>query len=204
MGNPMKPAAVVYATRAGHTRRIADAIARGLGKQGLSTRLIDLGEQAPSAGLEGFGSVVVAAPVRMGRFAPQVVTFVKKHRSELERMPSAFVAVSLSEAGVEHTEATAKRRAKLADYVRRVNERFFRQTGWHPTRIKSVAGALAYSRYNSLLRPLMQYFARRCGGSTDTSRDHEYTDWGALSQTVDAWAKEILAAGGVNPGDRRP
>jgi len=189
----MKTAAVVYATRTGHTRRIADAIVRGLGKQGLSTSLIDLSAPPPATGLEGFASVVLAAPVRMGKYAPQVAAFVKQHRSELERMPSAFVAVSLSEAGAEQAGVTPARRAKYAAYVHRVNERFFKRTGWHPTRIKSVAGALAYSRYSVLLRLVMLQFARRFGGSTDTSRDHEYTDWSALDGFVAAWAKEILA-----------
>ena len=189
----MKPAAVVYSTRAGHTRRIAEAITQGLGRQGLASKLFDLGEQAEPPDLRGFGSVVVAAPVRMGQFAPEIIAFVKAHRSELERMPSAFVSVSLSAAGVEWSGATPERRAKLGAYVRRVNERFFRRTGWHPSRIKNVGGALAYSRYSRLLRPLMQYFARRCGGSTDTSRDHEYTDWVALDRTVAAWAKEMSA-----------
>ncbi len=189
----MKPAAVIYATRDGHTRRIAEAIAAGLGKHGVASTLIDLSERPAADGLDAFDSAVIAVPVRMGRHPRQVEAFVKQHSSELAHMPSAFVSVSLSEAGAQRAESTAVRRAKFASYLSRCNERFFKRTGWHPAHVKNVAGALAYSHYGVALRLAMKYFARRCGGSTDASRDYEYTDWGALDGFVAAWAKELLA-----------
>src|SRR5208283_657605 len=152
----MKPAAVIYAPRDGHTRRIAEAIAGGLGKHGVASTLIDLSKRAAADGLDAFDSAVIAVPVRMGRHPRQV---------------SAFVSVSLSEAGAQRAESTAVRRAKFASYLGRCNERFFKRTGWHPAQVKNVAGALAYSHYGMALRLAMKYFARRCGGSTDASRD---------------------------------
>lgn len=189
----MKPAAVIYATRDGHTRRIADAIARGLGKHGVASTLIDLSERPAADGLDAFDSAVVAAPVRMGRHPRQIEAFVKQHSAALARMPSAFVSVSLSEAGVQRVESTPVRRAKFASYLGRCNERFYKRTGWHPAHVKNVAGALAYSHYGMVLRLAMRYFARRCGGSTDTTHDYEYTDWGALDGFVATWSQEILA-----------
>jgi menaquinone-dependent protoporphyrinogen oxidase len=35
----------------------------------------------------------------------------------------------------------------------------------------------------------MKRIARASGGSTDTSRDHEYTDWEALDRLVDELLK---------------
>ncbi len=191
----MKPIAVLYATRAGHTQRIAEAVARGLHRRGLAVDLVDLVRQPGSSTPDRYAAVVVASPLHMGRYAPAVVTFVKAHRDELERVPTGFVSVSLSQAGAERPDAAPAARARYAAYVEKVNGRFLARTGWRPTQIKNVAGALAYSRYHWPLRVVMQQFARRFGGSTDTSTDHEYTDWVALDRFVAGLADDVLAAG---------
>ena len=64
---------------------------------------------------------------------------------------------------------------------------FVRKTGWHPASTLPVAGALAYSRYNLLVRFVMKRIARSHGAPTDTSRDYEFTSWAALDRFVDAW-----------------
>jgi menaquinone-dependent protoporphyrinogen oxidase len=198
----VKPVAVLYATREGHTRRIADALAHGLVKHGLQASIIDLGRQPASEDLDRYGAVVLASPVHMGQYAAEVVAFVKDHRSELDRMTTAFVSVTLSEAGVERSDVAPEEHAKFVADLRSVNERFFEQTGWHPTRVKNVAGALVYTRYNFLIRLLMKRIARKSGGSTDTSRDHDYTDWVALDRFVAALAEDILADAGRTRRDR--
>jgi len=48
-----------------------------------------------------------------------------------------------------------------------------------------VAGALSYTKYNFLVRFVMKRIAKAQGASTDTSRDHELTDWEALDHIVD-------------------
>jgi menaquinone-dependent protoporphyrinogen oxidase len=48
-----------------------------------------------------------------------------------------------------------------------------------------VAGALLYTQYGLLKRFIMKLIVKRQGGSTDTSVDHEYTDWAALQRFVD-------------------
>jgi menaquinone-dependent protoporphyrinogen oxidase len=47
-----------------------------------------------------------------------------------------------------------------------------------------VAGALAYSRYNVIVRFVMKRIARQAGGPMDASRDDELTDWAALDRFV--------------------
>ena len=56
-------------------------------------------------------------------------------------------------------------------------DRFVKETGWRPARVFPVAGALAYTRYNVLVRFVMKRIARKAGAPTDTTRDHELTDW---------------------------
>jgi menaquinone-dependent protoporphyrinogen oxidase len=45
-----------------------------------------------------------------------------------------------------------------------------------------------YSKYNWFIRFVMKRIARRAGASTDTSRDHEFTDWVALDRFVNEFA----------------
>lgn len=198
----MKPVVVLYATREGHTRRVADAIGHGLARHGLQTSIVDLGREPVPEDLDRHAAAVLASPVHMGRYAPEAVAFAKNHRSELDRMTTAFVSVSLSEASVERSRSDARpgEHARFVAYVKKVNERFFERTGWRPARVKNVAGALAYTRYNFLIRLLMKLIARRTGGATDTSRDHEYTDWAALDRFVAALAEDIVAEAGPSPG----
>lgn len=112
-----------------------------------------------------------------------------------------------SEAGAERSDATPAEHARFVADVHKVLERFFAETGWHPQRVQPVAGALLYTHYNFLIRLVMQHIAKHAGGSTDTSRDHEYTDWVALDQFVAAVAEEFAPSAtemGSLPGHPQP
>jgi len=189
----MNPVAVLYATREGHTKRIAEFIGHGLNTRGLPCDVNQLSRQRAAHDLSRYAAVVVASPVHVGKHAPEALVFVKSHRADLERMRSAFVCVTLSQAGVQRANASAKDHQKFVADVRRVNERFFAQTGWHPTHVVNVAGALLYTRYNFLIRFVMKRIARASGGSTDTTRDHDFTDWAELDRFVSGFAVEILS-----------
>ena len=49
-----------------------------------------------------------------------------------------------------------------------------------PGIVKTVAGALPYTRYGWLKRWLLRRIVRQHGGDTDWTRDFEYTDWDDL------------------------
>lgn len=190
----MKTVGVLYATREGHTRRIAEHVAADLRVRGLHPEVENLRERATAISLRDYSGVILAASVHAGEHESEMVKFVKTHRGELEAIPAAFLSVTLSEAGAERADATPLEHARFVDEVEQMIGKFFEETGWHAQRVKPVAGALLYTRYNVLLRFLMKRIARKSGGSTDTSRDHVYTDWQALDQFVDEFALEISAA----------
>jgi menaquinone-dependent protoporphyrinogen oxidase len=97
-------------------------------------------------------------------------------------MPSAFFSVSITEA--------YKDPKGLEELVTLVN-RWLADAGWQPDKIASFAGSLAYTQYGWIKRNLQRWFAGRAGGSTDTSRDHEYTDWDAVARFADEFAKAV-------------
>jgi menaquinone-dependent protoporphyrinogen oxidase len=188
---------VFYATREGQTRKIAEHVAASLRARGLDAHLKNVRDREASTDLHGYAAAILAASVHIGRHEREMVRFVKEHRAELERIPTAFLSVTLSEAGVEQADATPEARAASEAGVQQVIGRFLEETGWYPARIKAVAGALRYTQYNPFVRFILKRIARSAGGSTDTSRDHEYTDWDALDRFVGELAGEISATAGV-------
>ena len=93
-------AAVFYATREGHTRKIADRIAEDLRRHGIDTDVMNVRDiEEVSWGL--YSAACVAASVHIGKHEPEMVAFVKRYRTQLSRLGAAFVSVTLSEAGAE-------------------------------------------------------------------------------------------------------
>ena len=188
----MKSVAVLYATREGQTLRIAEHIAARLRTHGFPVDVLAVARNlSETLDLTRYGATVVAASVHIGKHEREMVEFVKKHRAALERVPSAFFSVSLSEAGAEDASATPERRERASANVNAVTDAFLRETGWKPMRVQPVAGALLYRQYGAIVRLVMRFIARKVGATTDTSRDHEYTDWQALDRLADEFASLV-------------
>lgn len=123
--------------------------------------------------LAGYDVAVVAAPIHAGGYPASVARFVRTHAAGLNSMTSVFCSIGLAVAS-----RTIDGRAQTQPIV----DGLLQKTGWHPTHVELVAGALMYSKYNFLTRFIMRRIARREGGDTDVSRDYVYTDWPALDR----------------------
>lgn len=175
----------MYATREGQTRRIAEHLAATIRARGTQAEVINAAELPPAFSLDAYQAAIVAASVHLGKHEPEMIAFVQRNRMRLEALPTVFLSVSLSEAGAEDQNAPPDRRVIAAADVQRMIDHFLSETGWHPSRIQAVAGALMYTKYNFLVRFVMQRIARGAGASTDASQNHELTDWAALDRLVD-------------------
>jgi menaquinone-dependent protoporphyrinogen oxidase len=192
----MKPYLVLYATREGHTEKIGQHLLEVMWKRGLPANLENVEQLPEKFSLEDYEGAILAASVHLHFHEAAMTRFVKLHREDLEKMPTVFLSVSLSEAGAEDAEAPPERRAQAAAEAQGLIDSFLRETNWHPSKIKAVAGALLYTKYNFLLRLVMKRIAKQAGGDTDTSRDYDYTDWAALDRLVD----ELVPAKAVDLG----
>jgi len=86
---------LVCATRHGSTVEVADAIAEELRARGND---VDQRPAAEAPGPAGYDAVVVGGPMIMG-WHRQAVKYVKKHRGELERLPTALFITAASLTG---------------------------------------------------------------------------------------------------------
>jgi len=184
----MKPILILFATREGHTHRIAEHLAGTIRSRGGAAEVVNAASLPVGFSLDAYRAALVAASVHLGNHEKEMLRFVKHHREELERLPAVFLSVSLSEATVEDANASMERRAEATADVNKMIEAFLKETGWRPEKIKAVAGALMFTRYNFLIRLVMKRIARAAGVSTDMSCDQEFTDWAAL----DRLAGELL------------
>ena len=183
----MKSALVVYGTTEGQTRKIAEFIANALKAGGVKVDLVDSADERAALVQPTYAAAIVCGSVHQLRYQASLLHFVKDNSAWLAGIPAAFVGVSLT-AALEDEESR-KELEGLADA-------FFRETGWTPAITRHVAGALRYTQYDYFKRLVMKLIARHQGGDTDTSRDHEYTDWDDLARFVD----EFLAATSLREG----
>jgi menaquinone-dependent protoporphyrinogen oxidase len=136
--------------------------------------VIDIRRPPKGFSPDGFDAIIVGASIHMSKHSRQLSEFVGRHISRLNVVPSGFFSVSLSAAGSE------KERADASRFV----EEFLTQAGWNPAIKATLAGGLRYREYNFLKRWMMKKIARDAGKDTDTSKNHEYTDWNAVAQFV--------------------
>jgi menaquinone-dependent protoporphyrinogen oxidase len=171
---------VIYGTTDGQTAKIAAAIGDTLHALGLGAHVVDARGEAP--GPDAYDAVIVAASVQVGGYQKAVRAWARTHADRLTGKPTAFVSVCLGV--LQHEPAVQSDLQNIVD-------RFVAATGWRPGRIKIVAGALRYTRYNWLKRWAIRRIARKAGGGTDTSRDYEYTDWADLRSFTEEFAREV-------------
>jgi menaquinone-dependent protoporphyrinogen oxidase len=53
---------------------------------------------------------------------------------------------------------------------------------------------VAYTQYGLFLRWIMKRISRRKGGPTDTTRDHDFTDWAAVDRFAERLAEAVPPA----------
>lgn len=178
-------AAIFFATREGHTCRVAEHVADALHDRGVAVDLFDVRQLHAPIDWAAYQAACVAASVHIGRHEPEMVAFVRRHRAELERLSAAFMSVTLSQVGAQDARAPVDKRQAAASDVQRMIDQFVTETGWKPAHVLPVAGALMYRRYNPLVRFVMKLIARKAGAPTDSSRNYEFTDWPAIDRFVD-------------------
>ncbi|MFT3698631.1 MAG: flavodoxin domain-containing protein [Kofleriaceae bacterium] len=159
----MRHILIVFASSHGQTRAVVEAIERVLQSRHFIVEMVDCSRQTPPSP-EKADAVVLASRIQFGHHASSVLGYIRQHRAALEAKPTVFVSVSM---------AAADGGNDPNGYLAAT----FEAVAWKPTKSYAVAGKLAYRSYNWFLRFIMKRISQAAGHSTDTSRDHEYTNW---------------------------
>jgi len=165
---------VIYDTYDGQTEKIANAMteaARCLGHEAEAERVEFMSGHLVTSFLD---AVIIGGPIHAGAHSRPLRDFIKTNETQLRMIPSAFFSVSMSAAGTEDQR----------DDANRCMNKFLESVNFEPLERIILPGALKYQRYGRFKRFLMKRIVGIAGGETDTSQDHEYTNWAEVSQYV--------------------
>jgi len=129
--------------------------------------------------LQDFDLLVFGASIHVGKIEKTLVDYINRHANVIaEKQRSLFIVLMAAA-----TKDQARREKSLAEVQANVSARL--EVDFDD--MEMIAGALKYTQYNFFIKWVMKGIARKEGGSTDTSRDHEYTDW----EQVTAYARRL-------------
>jgi menaquinone-dependent protoporphyrinogen oxidase len=126
---------IAYGSRCGSTGGVAESIGQVLSAAGASVdvRLVkDVNDLSPYQG------VIVGSAIRMGKWLPEAVEFVKTHQDRLSRVPVAYFAVCLA-----MKDDTVENRHKALGYLDPVRKQFSQVK---PVDMGLFAGAVDYKK----------------------------------------------------------
>lgn len=183
---------IVYGTSEGQTEKVALRLRDRLDLRGHLTDIYRADGVPEDLDPLDYDGVLVGGSIHGGRYQKPLRAWVRMHQPSLAARPSALFTVCMRAAS-----PTDEARREIAGYL----DAFVRETRWRPEVSEAFAGALRYSAYNVLLRFVMKRIARKDAAQghfpddpTDTSRDHEYTDWATVDAFADAFAHRLIAA----------
>jgi menaquinone-dependent protoporphyrinogen oxidase len=172
---------ILYGSLEGQTAKISERLAEAIRIKGHEVTT-QSGEKLPAGfSVDKYDAAIIGGPVHMGKYPAYIKKFVTTHRNWLSSVPSAFFTVCMA---VHSQHAKSREEAIL------YGENFLANTGWQPKLASTFAGAVKYTQYGFVTRFIMKMISKKEGGSTDTSLDHEYTDW----ESVERFAEEFVAS----------
>ena len=171
---------IIYATTEGQTRKIARFMEDELRKAGHQILLCDATDNPPAP--DGFDAILIGASIHIAKYQSAISHYITKHVKALNQVPGAFFSVSLSMAS--HFE-------EEHDAMKKLTEDYLEHAGWKPVAIYQIAGALKYTQYDLFKRMIMKSISKKEGRTTDTSHDHEFTDWEMIATYMKSFIDQV-------------
>ena len=165
---------IVYASRDGHTRSIAQRMQQRLDGQGAQVRLVDI-ESASNLDPSAFDVVAVGGSVVYGKHDPRLATFLADNAERLTACRTAFFSVNLIARKPE------KRTIDGNVYVRK----FLSALSLQPDHVEIIAGKLDYPSYGFLDRFMIRLTMKFTDGPTDPKTVIDYTDYDRVDGFAD-------------------
>lgn len=164
---------ILYASKEGQTEKIAQFITDAVESHGHHATTLRANQIPQDIDTDAFDAAIVGGPIYKGSYPAYLKKIVIDYCDWLNQVPSAFFTVCM---------AIHSKNIKEQQHARSFGSRFTRDTNWQPNMMETFAGSIKYTHYGFITRMIMRYIAKKEGGDTDTSRDHEYTDWDAVTR----------------------
>ena len=161
---------IVYGSRCGSTEGVAEAIGQILSKAGAK---VDVRPVKDVADLSPYQALVVGSAIRMGKWLPEAVAFVKTHQDKLSRLPVAYFAVCLT-----MKDDTMGNRRKASGFLDPVLKQFPQVK---PVDIGLFAGAVDYKKLS---------FAYSLILKVKGAPEGDFRNW----EVIQTWAADVHPA----------
>ena len=158
---------IAYASKAGSTSEVAEAMAEVLRAKGSQ---VDVKQIKNVSDLGSYQAVILGSCIRMGSWLPEAADFVKKHKAELGKMPTAYFVMNAT-----LREDTPENRKTVLAYLDPVRAEF------EPGKIGLFAGKMDLNKLSFIDRMISKMVG---------SVEGDFRDWNAIR----AWAAEALPA----------
>ena len=181
----MSHLALLYMTREGQARKVMERIAFCLREAGHQVSIAAINDLPEDYSLESFDGVVLGCSIRYGKHHKQFCRFLEKHMDIINQMPNFFYSINL----------TARKPNRCEPHNNLYLQKFLGKTGWEPTRVDVVAGALLYTQYRLIDRKMIQLIMKITGGPTDPTKNIEFTDWARVKRFAGHIAEDMQEIG---------
>ena len=161
---------IAYASRCGSTGGVAEAIGQALCETGAA---VDVRLVKNVNDLSPYQAVILGSAIRMGKWLPEAVEFLKKHQGTLSRVPVAYFVVCLT-----MKDATEENRRKALAYLDPVHKQFLQV---NPVDIGLFAGMVDFNKLSFVYSLILKVMGAPEG---------DFRNW----ETIRTWAAGIRPA----------
>ena len=176
---------IAYGTVEGQTGKIARFISDRARSAGHEVVLFDTGDRTGALSFKEADTVVLAASVHERRHPKPFEVFVSANRENLAQRRVLLLSVSLNAAFDDF-------RDEAQDYLDELKLR----TGLEPDEELLVAGAVRPESYDYYASQVLRHVVLGGKDVDPGTRAHEFTDWDALAEKLDAFLAKMPARRG--------
>jgi menaquinone-dependent protoporphyrinogen oxidase len=164
-GNPMKGKILIaFASKLGSTGEVAQAIGEELTARGT---FVDVNLAGEVRDISSYGAVVLGSAVRMGRWLPEVIDFLKQHVNSLVGKPVSYFTVCMTMQ--QDTPENRERAQGITGAARALRE---------PAAEEFFGGRMDYGKLSFMEQAILH---------AKKTPEGDFRDWDAIR----TWAKEL-------------